>query len=619
MCGITGWVDYARDLEQQGPVLDEMVATMACRGPDARGTWTAPHAALGHRRLSVIDVEGGRQPMSVDAGGRPIAVITYSGEVYNYRELRAELAASGHRFRTQSDTEVVLHAYLQWGDAFVDRLNGMYAFAIWDVDREQLLLVRDRLGIKPLYYARTQDGLLFGSEPKAILANFLIEPVVDIEGMREILAFVQNPGQAVYRDLRELRPGCLLRVTREGTIVRRYWALEAHEHTDDLNTTVAKVRELLDDILRRQLIADVPLCTLLSGGLDSSAVTALAARQLTAAGVGPVRSFAVDFAGYADNFTADPMRDTPDAPFVHELARHVGADHTDIVLSTSELMDPAHRIAVVRASDLPFGGDMFTSLYLLFAAIRECSTVALSGESADEIFGGYRWFHNMAARADTFPWLAATGRFVADEGQPRQTLFTDELISVLDISRYRADSYRSALAEVPHVDTTNPVERRMREVCYLHLTRFLKFLLDRKDRMSMASGLEVRVPFCDHRLVQYVFNTPWSFKTFDRREKSLLCAAVSDLLPASIVGRRKSPYPSTQDPTYEQALREQLDKLVADGTSPALDLLDAHRVYALLDSPIGAVSLPVHRRNAELVLTLHDWITQTGARLDLSA
>jgi asparagine synthase (glutamine-hydrolysing) len=244
--------------------------------------------------------------------------------------------------------------------------------------------------------------------------------------------------------------------------------------------------------------------------------------------------------------------------------------------------------------------------------------VALSGESADEVFGGYRWFHDAAAHADTFPWLAASGRFMGHEAQRQQTLFTDELVSQLDIPDYQADSYRSALAEVPHTDTTNPLERRMREVCYLHLTRFVQFLLDRKDRMSMASGLEVRVPFCDHRLVQYVFNTPWSFKTFDGREKSLLRAAVKDVLPISIAERRKSPYPSTQDPSYELALRDQLDKLVAEGTSPVLDLLDAQRVRTLLDSPIGAVSLDAQRRSTELVLTLHDWIAETGTRLDLS-
>jgi asparagine synthase (glutamine-hydrolysing) len=618
MCGITGWVHYASDLRQRHSVLGPMVATMACRGPDAAGTWSAPHVALGHRRLAVIDVEGGRQPMHLEIDGRTVAAMTYSGEVYNYRELRAELGGRGHRFVTESDTEVVLHAWSEWGDDFVDRLNGMYAFALWDVEREQLLLVRDRMGIKPLYYAATPDGLVFGSEPKAILAHPELEPVIDVDGLREALAMVKTPGHAVYRGLAELRPGSLLRVRREGITTRRYWQLEAREHTDDRESTVATVRELLDDIVGRQLISDVPLCTLLSGGLDSSAITSLAAGRLASAGRGAVRSFAVDFAGYTEHFTADALRDAPDSPFVHELAEYVGSEHRDIVLSTAELMEPGVRAAVVRANDAPLGGDMYTSLYLLFAAVREQSTVALSGESADEVFGGYRWFHSQAAHAGTFPWLATPGRLQGHETEVPHTLFSDELVGRLDIPAYQADSYRTALAEVPHTGTTDPLERRMREVCYLHLTRFVQRLLDRKDRMSMAHGLEVRVPFCDHRLVQYVFNTPWSLKTFDGREKSLLRAAVADVLPASITERTKSPYPSTQDPAYERALRDQLGKLVADGSSPVLDLLDGDRVQTLLKRPVGGTSLDAGRASTELVLSLHDWLTRTGARLDLS-
>jgi asparagine synthase (glutamine-hydrolysing) len=612
MCGIAGWVDFDRNLTAEQATVQAMTATMACRGPDAEGLWIAPHVALGHRRLAVIDLQGGRQPMVIEEGERVLAALTYSGEVYNFRELRAELSARGHRFRTHSDTEVVLHAYLQWGEDFVARLNGMYAFAIWDVRREELLLVRDRMGIKPLYYYPTPSGVLFGSEPKAVLANPLVEPVVDDDGLRELFSFVKTPEQAIFRGMREVRPGQLVRVRREGTSKRRYWALESREHTGDTDATVRTIRELLDDIVARQLISDVPLCTLLSGGLDSSAITALAAKALREQDGSRVRSFAVDFVGYSDNFRPDEMRGTPDAPYVADLARHVAADHTDIVLDSNELMSRDARAAVLHARDLPNGaGDMDTSLYLLFRAIREHSTVALSGESADEVFGGYRWFHDSeAVNADTFPWLAAfRGR------QERAALFNPELMKRLDVAGYCADSYHDALAEVPHLPGETGLEKRMREVSYLHLTRFVQILLDRKDRMSMAVGLEVRVPFCDHRLVEYVFNTPWWMKTFDGREKSLLRAATSDVLPRSVVERVKSPYPSTQDPTYERRLREEMADVLASEDAPVLSLLDVERACALAGEPVSSVSTQFSRGGMELALQLDGWLKEYGVHI----
>ncbi|HEV7933921.1 MAG TPA: asparagine synthase (glutamine-hydrolyzing) [Actinomadura sp.] len=621
MCGITGWVNFDRDLSREGQITQTMTDTMACRGPDAEGMWLCPHAALGHRRLSIIDIEGGRQPMALEQDGRTLAVMTYSGEVYNFRELREELAGHGHHFRTSSDTEVVLHAYQQWGEDFVERLNGMYAFAIWDLRTEELLLVRDRMGIKPLYYYPTPHGVVFGSEPKALLANPEVEGVVDTDGLRELLGFVKTPERSVFSGMYEVRPGQLVRIKRAGITKRRYWRLEAREHTDDLDTTIHTVRGLLEDIVDRQLISDVPLCSLLSGGLDSSAITALAAKALRAQGGGPVRSFAVDFTGYTENFKADAMRDTPDAPYVHELAEYVAADHTDIVLSTADLIDPAVRGTVLRAADMPNSmGDLYTSLYLLFRAIRGHSTVALSGESADEVFGGYRWFHDQdAVNADTFPWLAMLDNSFRSDAGNDANLLDPGLTEQLNLPAYRDASYRAALAEVPYLDGVTGLERRMREVCYMHLTRFVQILLDRKDRMSMASGLEVRVPFCDHRLVEYVFNTTWAMKTFDGREKSLLRAAAADVLPESIVRRRKSPYPSTQDPTYELALRDTLAKLLAQENPPVAGLLNMDRARALVDAPAGSVNLDMFRRNIELVLQLNAWLQQYDLRLDLAA
>ena len=615
MCGITGWISFGQNLGDARGIVSAMTETMACRGPDAAGVWLDASAALGHRRLAVIDIEGGAQPMSVERDGRTVLVTTYSGEIYNYRELRSELQTLGHRFETNSDTEVALHAYLEWGEGFTGRLNGMYAFALWDPIRRELLLVRDRMGIKPLYYYRTSDGIVFGSEPKAILAHPQVHAVVDAEGMAELLAFVKTPGHAVYRGMRELRPGHTLRVTADGATERRYWGLESYEHPDDLGTTVTHVRDLLDDIVDRQLIADVPLCTLLSGGLDSSVVTALSAKALAAQGRGPVRSFSVDFVGQTENFRADHLRGTPDAPYARALAEYVASDHRDIVLDTRQLMDPAHRAAVVVARDLPYGlGDGDTSLYLLFKAIREQSTVALSGESADEVFGGYSWFHDeKVVNTDGFPWLGSVRRgFSGDSGTEPEALLAPGLLTKFDIGGYQRQRYHEALSEVPRLPGESGLERRMREICYLHLTRFVQVLLDRKDRASMATGLEVRVPFCDHRLVQYVFNTPWAMKTFDGREKSLLRAAARDVLPDVVADRVKSPYPSTQDPAYAEALRGELKQLLADRDAPVRPLLDVAAATETVDSAPGQEL----RQSTEVVLALDTWLRRYQVTLD---
>ncbi|KOV96617.1 asparagine synthase (glutamine-hydrolyzing) [Streptomyces sp. NRRL B-3648] len=613
MCGITGWVSFDRDLTAEATTLHAMTETMACRGPDDRGTWAEGPAALGHRRLAIIDLPGGRQPMSLHTPEGTVALV-YSGEAYNFTELRRELADRGHRFTTDSDTEVVLHGYLEWGDAVAERLNGMYAFAVWDGRHGKLVMIRDRMGIKPFYYHRTPDGVLFGSEPKAILANPLARPRVTLDGLRELFVMVKTPGHAVWDGMREVEPGTVVTVDRTGLSTRVYWRLETRPHTDDRDTTIATVRSLLDDIVRRQLVADVPRCTLLSGGLDSSAMTAIAARQLAEQGE-KVRSFAVDFVGQADNFVADELRGTPDTPFVHDVAKLANTDHQDIVLDAEALADPAVRAQVIRARDLPSGlGDMDSSLLLLFRAIREKSTVALSGESADEVFGGYlQFFDEEARRADTFPWLATMGRHFGEDAD----VVRADLAKTLDLESYVADGYRTAVTGIDRLDGESDFEYRMRQISHLHLTRFVRMLLDRKDRMSMAVGLEVRVPFCDHRLVEYVYNAPWALKSFDGREKSLLREASADVLPRSVYDRVKSPYPSTQDPRYARALQEQAKELLARPAHPVFDLVDRDRVRAAAERE-APVSTQAARRGLERTLDLAGWLDLYTPELVLS-
>jgi asparagine synthase (glutamine-hydrolysing) len=613
MCGIAGWVDFSRDLSKDDTTIRAMTRTLEYRGPDAEGVWCDRHVALGHRRLAVIDVTGGTQPMEYVENDEHLAVLTFSGEVFNFRELRDELRGRGHHFRTQSDTEVLLHSYLEWGVACVDRLLGMYAFGIWDAREQELILVRDRMGVKPLFYMETTHGVLFGSEPKAILANPMAPRRTDADGLREILDMVKTPEQSVYVGMKEVRPGQLVRVNANGLMTRRYWELEAREHTDSLPDTIGHVRGLLEDIVSRQLISDVPLCTLLSGGLDSSAVTALAAKSL---GRGEVRSFSVDFAGNEEIFKADAVRGQTDAPFAKELAEFAGSKHAEILLNSDDLSDPGIRAAVLAAADRPpaYWGDMWPSLYLLFREIRRNSTVALSGESADELFGGYRWFHNPnAIKADTFPWLTSgSSRYFGGLG-----LLDEGLVKKLDLPEYRQRRYSEALAEVPELPGEAPEERRMREITYLNLTRFVQTLLDRKDLMSMAVGLEVRVPFCDHRLVDYVFNVPWAMTKFDDREKSLLAAAVEDLLPNSILDRKKTPYPATQDPCYEGALRDELREVLADTDAPVRPLLDLDKAKAAAEQETGEISRQYDRGSLELALWLNRWISTKDVALDL--
>jgi asparagine synthase (glutamine-hydrolysing) len=600
MCGIAGWVDFDADLRDARETIEAMTASMALRGPDDEGTWLSPHAALGHRRLAVIDIEGGVQPMVAEGD----VVLTYSGEVYNYKELRAELIALGHEFRTVSDTEVVLRAYLEWGAESFERLNGMYAFGIWDGRSEELFLVRDRLGVKPLYYYPLPNGLLFGSEPKAILANPQTKREVDSRGICSLLTGLRTPGMSIFRDLFELRPGRYLKLSRSGTVQGTYWELQAREHEDDLQTTVARVRELLEDIVPRHLVADVPLCMLLSGGLDSSVLVALA-RQVKGSG-GSLRTFAIDFAD--ESFSPDSVSlvKSRDSPFANELAQELGVSHKTLGLDTDRLLDADLRLRALKAMDTPANmGDTDMSLYLLFEAIRQESTVAVSGEAADEVFGGYPWMHDEAAIAlPIFPWVASMMQ--NDEGM--SSLTNSDIVQRFGILEYMMEQYNDSVAEAPHLDDEDPTEHRMREVMFQHLTRFLPNLLDRKDRMSMATGLEVRVPFCDHRLVEYVFNTPWSMKTADGREKSLLRMAASDLVPTAILEREKSAYPVLQDPRYDEGLRAIIGEIARDRDDRLRDVFGTADLAMLQE---GGPELSYMRRlRQETAVRLSRWFKE---------
>ncbi|MFJ7081875.1 asparagine synthase (glutamine-hydrolyzing) [Streptomyces griseus] len=622
MSAIAGWVDFERDLSPEAETVETMAAALAHRGPDGRGIWAEGHAALAHRRLALVDVtETGAQPaVHTTAGGTTVAVLTLDGALTNHTELRRELATRGHRFTGSGDGETALHAYLEWGAGFLTRLEGLFAIAVWDVRSQELLLARDRLGVKPLSYYPTRDGVLFGSEPKAILAHPDVEPVVDADGLRELFAHSRKPGTAVFRGVREVVPGHALIVRRPGKQERRYWSLPARQHTDSLENTITTVRGLLADAVASHLRADVPVGAMLSGGIDSSALTALAHRNL-AGGAGSLQSFSVNFTGYTENFEPHPtMRSTPDAPFAALASQYIGSQHSEILLDTTALTDPQVHAAALRSQDAPSPlGDMDVSLIQFFARLREAGfTAVLSGETADEVFNGYFWAYDQKhSNSQTFPWVSFERGHDAAAGGLGTSMIDRQLRKQLDFLGYADQHYRDALTEVPHIDGDHPAERRAREVTYLALTRWAPTHLDRADRMSMAHGVQLRPPFCDRALVEYVYNVPAAMKRVDGVEKSLLRSAVADLLPDAVLHRRKSAYPTTQEAAYGDFVRRRFAELATDRDAAVAGLLDATAAAESLTadgSPQGAFAW-VERAGMEMVLQLETWLTEY--RIDL--
>lgn len=576
MCGIAGWVDWQRDLRQdrERAVMECMTATLTSRGPDDQGIWAAEHTLLGHRRLIVLDPVGGAQPMVKVHQGQTY-VIVYNGEIYNYRELRSKLKSLGHNFVTaNSDTEVLLHAYIEWGANCVHYLNGIFAFAIWDELRQHLLLVRDRLGVKPLFYRAQPDSLLFASEIKSLLAHPEVSSQVDGEGLAEILVLgpARTPGHGIFKGIQEVLPGHCLLFDRNGLRTWPYWRLQSQPHLDDADTTAGKLRELLEDIAMRQLQSDVPLGTLLSGGLDSSILTALAARAVEGS---PLSTFSVDYRDSRRYYVANQFETNPDGPWIETVSKYLGTDHHSIVLDNHDLAGALPQ--AMQAADLPGMTDIDASLLLFCREIKKDVTVALSGECADEVFGGYPWFHNAAAASENgFPWI----RMV----EQRSEFLSPEIKKLIRPQEYALDRYHQARAEVPRLNGESLIEAQAREAFYLNITRFMPTLLDRKDRMSMACGLEVRVPYSDHRLVEYVWNIPWSLKNYGGMPKGILRHAVRGILPDEVLMRQKSPYPKTHNPIYREMVKAQLEQVLDSSASPILPLIQPDKLLQLLKS-----------------------------------
>ena len=570
MCGIAGFVG----LRAEDHICGRILRTMARRGPDDSGVWQREECTLLHARLAIIDPEGGKQPMEMCHAGENY-IIVYNGELYNTLELRKELEKLGHQFSGHSDTEVVLHSYARWGEECLHRFNGIFAFAVWEEKKRRLFLARDRIGVKPLFYKEHEDGLLFGSEIKNILAWPTVRAELDEQGAAEILLLGpgRTPGSGVFRGIYEIEPGCCGCYEDGKLSVRRYWRLTDREHQDSFRETVEKVRFLVEDAVRRQMVSDVPIGTFLSGGLDSSLITAICAREAEAKGE-RLHTFSVDYENNEQYFVANKFQPNSDGHYIRLMQESLNTDHHWTVLTPQDLLQCLGDATIAR--DLPGMADVDFSLLAFCREIRKDVKVALSGECADEIFGGYPWYRDPEVRAsEGFPWAQNTAQ--------RVWMLTPEVSGKLNPLDFIQDRYLDTCRESDVLPGTSALERRMKEMMNLNFRWFMQTLLDRKDRMSMYSGLEVRVPFCDWRIAEYLYSVPWEMKDHRGNEKGLLRHAMSGWLPEEVLWRKKSPYPKTWDPAYMEIVTQRMRCLMADPNAPLFHLVRREKTYPLLE------------------------------------
>ena len=584
MCGFVGFVNYKKDISENRNILEEMNNTLVKRGPDEEGYYINNNVALGHKRLIVIDPEGGKQPMVAKYSDGDY-VICYNGQLYNTEELRKVLKENGFTFNSYSDTEVLLKSYIHFGKDVVNYLNGIFSFVIWNNKTEELFMARDHFGVKPLFYTIFDNTLIFASEIKALFKYPGVEKRLDDKGICELFGIgpAHTSGTTIFKNIQEIKPAHFAIYNRSGFYIQRYWKLESKEHTDSFGTTCEKLKNLLQDSITRQLVSDMPLCTFLSGGLDSSIITSFAANYCIENDLPLLDTYSIDYVDNDKNFVKSDFQPNSDNYYINLMRRNVHTNHHEIVIDTPELASYLEDAMIAR--DMPGMADIDSSLLLFCKNVKKDMTVALTGECADEIFGGYPWFfRDDALNSNTFPWSIAISE--------RQELLNPAISKKVDLKSYIDYRYKESLSEVEILDTDSKETAEKRKISYLTLNWFMQTLLDRSDRMAMYNGFEIRVPFCDHRLAQYVWNIPWEIKALNGREKGLLRYVCRDFLPSEIVDRKKSPYPKTHNPTYLAKVKSMLDEIMKNKNAPINDLLNRNYILDILNTDGKAFTRP---------------------------
>lgn len=570
MCGIAGILSSSIDLRAEKPVIEKMSLSLKMRGPDGKGEYVDRNIALIHRRLAVIDVEKGSQPMRFGN-----YIIAYNGELYNTDEVRDMLKSFGYTFDTHCDTEVVLKAFDKWGESSVKKLNGIFAYAVYNEKDKSLFIARDRIGVKPLYYSSKQKQFAFASRISTLLCVPDIKPVVDENGLNEIfmLGPAKTIGNGIFKDIKELPPASYMTVKNGNIEINSYWKLTAAVNTESREQAIEHTYSLVKDSIERQLVSDVPLATFLSGGLDSSIISKVASDYYKSRGE-QLNTFSVDYVDNDIYFKKSLFQPNKDSDYIGLISDYIDSVHHNVVLDNNDVAKALGEAAIARG--LPAFADVDSSLLLFCREVKKDFTVCLSGECADEIFGGYPWYHRKEILfEEVFPWSRSTAA--------RRSILKEGFLPYGE--EYLKNAYDSTISQVSVLESDSVLEKRMREMFILNLKWFMQTLLYRKDVMSMESSLEVRVPFCDYRLVEYAYNMPWEIKALDGREKGILRKAFENDLPEEIVWRKKSPYPKTHNPAYLKAVSELAAVALNDKTCPLGEMLNKDAVFNLMQNP----------------------------------
>ena len=584
MCGIVGFVNYKKDISSYKNVLTQMTDTLYKRGPDEVGYYIGENIALGHRRLIVIDPDGGKQPM-IEKYSFGEYVIVYNGQIYNTDELKQNLLDNNFEINTYSDTELLLKSYIYYGKDVVNHLNGIFSFAIWNSHTEELFLARDHFGVKPLFYTFFDDTFIFASELKAIFAFPNFPKVLDKQGISELFGIgpAHTPGITVYKNVFEIKPAHFAVLNKSGFHIERYWKLESKPHTDNFEETCSHLKYLLKDSIDRQLFSDVPICTFLSGGLDSSILTKIIGEYRKENGMSPIPTYSVDYVDNDKNFIKSDFQPNSDNYYINLMTENSYSENQKVILDTPALAEALEDAMIAR--DMPGMADVDSSLLLFCKQVKEEHTVTLMGECADEIFGGYPWFFREdALKSGTFPWSIAI--------KERQELLNPSIAKEINLKDYIDYRYNESLNGIEILDSDTVETAQKRKISHLTINWFMQTLLERGDRMGMHSGLEIRVPFCDYRLAEYMWNVPWEIKALNGREKGLLRYVSKDILPQEIVERKKSPYPKTHNPTYLTKVKGMLSNIMSDSNAPINSLLNRKYILEILETDGKAFSRP---------------------------